>query len=176
MRDGLSFIHCALLGIGVREHIRLIAAGKVISAFHILRAMALGADMVNAARAMMLALGCIQSRHCNTNKCPTGVTTQDPSRYRQLDIEDKARRVAQYHTKTIHAMLKLCSSTGVHDLTTEALSHRILRRVNGPEIKTYAQLYPCIERDCLLKRGTVPKAWRSDWESADPTEWATLSS
>lgn len=176
MRDGLSFIHCALLGIGVREHIRLIAAGKVISAFHILRAMALGADMVNAARAMMLALGCIQSRHCNTNKCPTGVTTQDPSRYRQLDIEDKARRVAQYHAKTIHAMLKLCSSTGVHDLTTEALPHRILRRVNGPEIKTYAQLYPCIERDCLLKRGTVPKAWRSDWESADPTEWATLSS
>lgn len=171
MRDGLSFIHSSLLGIGVRQHIRLIAAGKVISAFHILRNMALGADMVNAARSMMFALGCIQSRHCNSNNCPTGVATQDPSRYRQLNIEDKARRVAQYHATTIHAMKEVIASAGLHD-PSEVRPHHIMRRNNGPEIKTYAQLYPCIECDCLLDSGNVPEAWRSDWEQADPAKWS----
>lgn len=171
MRDGLSFVHSALLGIGVREHIRLIAAGKVISAFHMLRTMALGADMVNTARAMMFALGCIQSRRCNANVCPTGVATQDPSRYKQLDIEDKAQRVAQYHATTIHAMLELVSSAGLHN-PSEIRSHHILRRVNGPDIKTYAQLYPCIECNCLLENSSIPEAWRHDWERADPAKWA----
>ena len=170
MRDGLSFVHSALLGIGIREHIRVIAAGKIISAFHMLRTLALGADMVNAARAMMFALGCIQSRRCNANVCPTGVATQDPSRYRQLDVDDKARRVAQYHATTIHAMLELISSAGLHD-PVEIRSHHILRRVNGPDIKSYAQLYPCIECDCLLENGTIPEVWRNDWERADPAKW-----
>ena len=170
MRDGLSFVHSALLGIGVREHIRLIAAGKVISAFHILRTLALGADMVNSARAMMFALGCIQSRRCNTNVCPTGVATQDPSRYKQLDVEDKARRVAQYHATTIQAMLELVSSAGLSS-PSEIRPHHILRRVNGPDIKTYAQLYPCIECDCLLEKNSIPEAWRDDWERADPANW-----
>ncbi|MFV1973791.1 MAG: glutamate synthase-related protein, partial [Thiohalobacterales bacterium] len=171
MRDGLSFVHSALRGIGLREPVRLIAAGKVMSAFHILRTMALGADMVNAARAMMFALGCIQSRHCNANTCPSGVATQDPSRYRQLDVGDKARRVAQYHARTIHAMLELLSSAGLDD-PSQVRPHHILRRVNGPEIRTYAQLYPGVECDCLLDSGRVPEAWRSDWERADPAKWA----
>ena len=170
MRDGLSFVHSALLGIGARKHIRLIAAGKVISAFHILRCMALGADLVNSARAMMFALGCIQSRRCNTNHCPTGVATQDPSRYEQLDVEDKAKRVARYHTATIEAMLELISSAGLND-PSEIQPHHILRRVNGPDIKTYAQLYPCVACDCLLEKNTIPGAWREAWEQADPLRW-----
>jgi glutamate synthase domain-containing protein 2 len=170
MRDGLSFIHSSLRGIGVRQHIRLIAAGKAISAFHILRNLALGADMVNVARSMMFALGCIQSRNCNTNNCPTGVATQNPSRYKQLDIEDKARRVAQYHASTIHAMMELIASAGLHN-PSDIRPHHIMRRVNGPDIKTYAQLYPCIECDSLLDSGKVPDAWHSDWEQADPTKW-----
>jgi glutamate synthase domain-containing protein 2 len=170
MRDGLSFVHSALLGIGLRDDIRLIAAGKAISAFHILRTMALGADMVNSARAMMLALGCIQSRSCNRNVCPTGVATQDPARYRQLNVEDKARRVARYHATTIHAMLELVSSAGLHD-PAEVRPHHILRRVNGPDIKSYAELYPCIECDCLLSPGSVPPAWQQDWQRADPHRW-----
>lgn len=170
MRDGLSFVHSALLGTGLRDPIRLIAAGKAISAFHILRTMALGADMVNGARSMMLALGCIQSRSCNRNICPTGVATQDPARYKQLDVEDKARRVARYHATTINAMLELVSSAGLHDCS-EIRPHHILRRINGPEIKTYAELYPGIECDCLLNSGTVPDAWQDDWRRADPHRW-----
>jgi len=171
MRDGLSFVHSALLGIGVRGDLRLIAAGKAFSAFHILRTMALGADMVNVARAMMFALGCIQARHCNVNTCPTGVATQDPSRYRQLNVDDKAQRVAHYHARTIHAMQELLSSAGLND-PSEVQPHHILRRVNGPEIKTYAQLYPCIECDFLVGQGKAPLAWQQDWERADPGKWA----
>ncbi len=92
LRDGLNFVNNALIGAGLREQIRIIAAGKVASAFHMLRLMALGADTVNAARAMMLALGCIQSRHCHENTCPTGIATQNPDRYKALDIDGKATR------------------------------------------------------------------------------------
>lgn len=171
MRDGVSFVHSALRGIGLRDQIKLIAAGKAISAFHILRIMALGADLVNSARAMMLALGCIQSRSCNRNICPTGVATQDPARYKQLNIADKAQRVARYHNTTIHAMLELVSSAGLND-PSEVMPHHIYRRVNGPTIKTYADLYPGIECDCLLNSGTVPPAWQDDWQRADPTCWS----
>lgn len=171
MRDGLSFVHSALLGVGVREHIRLIAAGKIISAFHMLRIMALGADMVNSARAMMLALGCIQSRSCNANICPTGVATQDPARYKHLNVENKAQRVAQYHAATIRAMLELISSAGLQH-SRDIRPHHILRRVNGPDIRNYAQLYPNIECRCLLEKGAMPEVWRNDWESADPMKWA----
>ncbi len=170
LRDGLSFIHSSLLGAGVRQHIRLIAAGKVLSAFHILRDMALGADMVNSARAMMFALGCIQSRSCNTNRCPTGVATQDPARFKQLNIKDKARRVAQYHASTLHAMMELIASAGLHT-PSDIQSHHIMRRVNGPTIKSYAELYPCIECDCLKENGHVPEIWQADWQQADPEKW-----
>jgi len=170
MRDGLSFVHNALLGIGVRQHIRIIAAGKMTSAFHLLRMIALGADVVNVARAMMFALGCIQSRSCNTNECPTGVATQDPKRYTQLNIDDKAQRVAKYHATTIHALLELVSSAGLHD-PAEAGPQHFFRRINGPEIKTYIDLYPCVEKDCLLKDACIPDEWKSEWQSADSSKW-----
>ncbi len=170
MRDGLSFVHSALQGIGARKYIRIIAAGKAISAFHMLRMLALGADMINSARAMMFALGCIQSRNCNTNKCPTGVATQDPARSTQLNVKEKAGRVAQYHATTIHALLELIASAGLND-PEEARPHHILRRANGPDIKNYAQLYPCIECDCLLKDGHIPEVWQSAWEDANPDRW-----
>ncbi len=170
MRDGLSFVHSALLGLGVRQHIRIIAAGKAISAFHMLRMMALGADMINSARGMMFALGCIQSRSCNTNLCPTGVATQNPARYKQLNVENKSERVAQYHASTIHALLELISSAGFHD-PSEVQPHHILHRIHGPEIKNYAQLYPSIECDCLLQEARMPEVWKSAWDVADPTRW-----
>ena len=80
LREGLSFVHNALVGVGLRDRIRLGASGKIITAFDIARAMALGADWCNAARGFMFALGCIQSLACHTDRCPTGVATQDPTR------------------------------------------------------------------------------------------------
>ena len=170
LRDGLSFVHNALVGVGVRDQIRLIGAGKVVSAFQLIRILVLGADTVNAARAMMFSLGCIQSRQCNANTCPTGVATQDPQRYRQLNIQDKAQRVAKYHEATVRALLEIVAAAGMTspgNITRELL----FRRLDGETIKNYAEIYPMLDADCLLRENTVPNGWRSDWRMASADQW-----
>ncbi len=101
LNEGLAFVHYALVGAGLRDPIRLIASGKVNTGFQIATKVALGADMCNAARAMMFALGCIQALRCNTNRCPTGVATQDPDLVRGLHVGDKSARVARFHRETV---------------------------------------------------------------------------
>lgn len=170
LRDGLIFVHNALLGTGLREQIRIIASGKVFSAFHMLRLMALGADTVNAARAMMFALGCIQSRQCNQDTCPTGVATQNPARYKALDVEHKSIRVANYHASTICNLQELIAVVGLDSLHEIQPTH-INRRVNGSEIRNYSELYPCITEGCLLSNTSLPEDWRNDWEQAVANVW-----
>lgn len=172
LRDALSFVHNALTGTGLREQITLIASGKVLSAFHLLRTLALGADMVNSARGMMFALGCIQSRQCNANTCPTGIATQDPSRYRQLNIEDKARRVASYQHTSIHALMEIVTSMGL-DHPSQVSHCHIHRRVNGPLTTTYSELYKWIKKDCLLDKASIPEDWKHDWNIARADSWET---
>ncbi|MCH8863325.1 MAG: FMN-binding glutamate synthase family protein [Proteobacteria bacterium] len=111
--DGLAFVQNALVGSGLRGKISVAASGKVISAFDMVKLMSLGADWVNAARAFMFAVGCIQSQACHTNRCPTGVATQDKRRQAALDVDDKAKRVFNYHRNTIHALTEVLSSAGL---------------------------------------------------------------
>jgi len=170
LRDGLVFAHNALIGSGLREQIRIIASGKAVSAFHILRLMALGADTVNAARAMMFALGCIQSRHCNLDTCPTGVATQNPARYRALDIADKSKRVANYHTAMIENLMELVAAAGLNSIE-ELRPYHINQRVNGTSIRNYSELYPCITDQCFLNGNQVPAEFREDWERAAANRW-----
>ncbi len=174
LRDGLHFVHSALEGIGLREKIRLIASGKTYSAFHMLRLMALGADTVNVARAMMFALGCLQSRHCNQDTCPTGVATQDPARYKSLDVDDKAERVASYHSSMIENLLELSAAAGIDNLNDVSAEH-INRRVSANHVMTYAELYPTIESGCLLGGEDFsenwPEGWLRDWDLADSASW-----
>ncbi len=170
MRDGLNFVHNALIGFGVRDDIRIIVAGKVISAFHMMRVLALGADTINSARGMMLSLGCIQSRHCNTDKCPTGIATQDPARYENLDIDIKGERVATYHSRMIHYLVDLLAVSGLSH-TDQVLPRHINRRVSENEIATYAEIYPTLDEGCLLKKSTVPEKWQMDWTMSDGTSW-----
>ena len=113
--ESIYLIHNALIGLGIRDKISLIAAGKTASAFDLLAKLALGADSVNAARTMMMALGCIQSRSCNTNECPTGIATQDPARAKAIDIESKSERVKNFHKNTLHAFYELLGSMGLDD-------------------------------------------------------------
>src|SRR3546814_2734917 len=101
MRESLLFVHNTLVGAGLRDQIRVGAAGKIVSAFDIATAMALGADWTNAGRGFMFAIGCIQSLSCHTNRCPAGVATQDPIRQRALVVPDKAERVFNYHRNTL---------------------------------------------------------------------------
>ena len=170
LKDALIFVNQALIGIGLREQTRIIASGKILSAFHLMRAVALGADTVNSARGMMMALGCIQARSCNTDHCPTGIATQNPARAKGLVVSDKATRVANFHRATIENLLELLGASGLHSLDQLEPKH-INRRIEGTNIKTYVQLYPCIESKSLLNPDTIPDSWKDDWQAANPDQW-----
>ena len=113
MREGLMLVHNTLVGLNLRQEIRIGAAGKVVTGFDIARTMALGADWCNAARGFMFSLGCIQARICHTDRCPTGVTTQDPSRWRALDVTDKGERVKNFHEHTLRALQEMIAAAGL---------------------------------------------------------------
>ncbi len=147
--DGLAFVSDTLTGFDLKRHIKLIASGKMFSGFHMARAMALGADMCNSARAMMLALGCIQALKCNTNTCPTGVATQSPKLMKGLVVSDKAHRVANFHHNTVESFLELIAATGISDL--EDLDRSFInRRISSNEVIKYHQIYPPVEPGSLL--------------------------
>ena len=170
LRDALVFVNSALIGIGLRSQIRLIASGKAMSAFHVLRLLALGADTVNSARAMMFALGCLQSRSCNTDKCPTGIATQDPARYKSLNVEDKSKRVFNYHYSMIANLTELLAAAGLQHVE-ELRPHHIHRRVEGTVVRRYDELYPPIPEGCLLTDDCVPEDWGNDWAAAKAQHW-----
>ncbi len=170
LREALAFVDDCLTGYGLREQVRIIAAGKIFSGFHMVKNLALGADICNSARGMMLALGCVQSLACNTNRCPTGVATQDPRRVRGLVVADKAERVANYHARTLHAAADIISSAGLRH-TSELNRTHIHRRVSQDEIRRYDQLFPHIHADCLLA-GNVPDHLALDVEEATPHSFA----
>ncbi len=170
LRDALIFVNNALIGCGLRDEMRIIASGKMFSAFHLVRAIALGADTVNSARGMMLSLGCIQARSCNTDECPTGIATQNPARNKGLVVKDKASRVAQFQEDTVANAAELIAAAGLDSLD-ELMPIHINRRVQGTVVKTYAELYPNITGSCLLAADTIPAAWRADWEKADAHTW-----
>jgi len=165
LRDGLIYVHNTLKGMGIRDNMRIIASGKMFSAFHIIRAMALGADTVNSARGFMLSLGCIQARACNTDHCPTGIATTNPARAKALVVTDKAQRVANFHHETVKNLVELAGAAGLHNLE-ELEAHHIQRRVQGTEVKTYAQLYPEICDGSILDPATRPEGWKAEWELA----------
>jgi len=171
IKDALIFVNSALLGFGVRNKIRIIASGKMFSAFHVLRALALGADTVNSARGFMLSLGCIQARTCNTDHCPTGIATQNPSRNKAIVVTDKAQRVANFHKETITNLVELIGAAGLDNLEQLEPKH-INRRVQGTDVKSYAQLYPSVTPNCLLDQKTVPDNWKDDWDIASSDSWS----
>lgn len=170
LKDALVFVNSVLIGAGLRDKTKVIASGKALSAFHVLRLIALGADTVNAARAMMFALGCIQARHCNTDKCPTGIATQDPARYEALDVSDKAKRVANYHSAIITNLHELVAAAGLKD-TSELKPRYINHRVSGTVIKNYAELYPALSEKQLLDESLVPLEYATDWAAAKADKW-----
>jgi glutamate synthase domain-containing protein 2 len=154
----------------MRDRVRIIASGKIFSAFHLLRAVALGADTANSARGMMFSLGCIQSRSCNTDRCPTGIATQNPSRNKALVVEDKGKRVENFHHEMIENLVELLAVCGL-DRLEELEPRHINQRVKGTVIKNYAELYPVITSRCLLSDTDVPDNWQKDWTMASADHW-----
>ena len=170
LREGLSFVHNALIGIGARERIRIGASGKIATAFDIARAFALGADWCNSARGFMFAIGCIQSQSCHTDQCPTGVATQDPFRQRALVVPDKAQRVANFHHATLEALAELTAAAGL-DHPGGFKAQFISRRISPSEVVTFADLYPNLRKGELLT-GTKDVRFAHAWDMADEESFA----
>lgn len=140
LMEGLRCVVKALEKYDLKKEIKIIASGKVFTGFQLAKLMAMGADMCNAARAMMVAVGCIQALECNTNTCPTGVATQDKSLMSGLDVEDKSIRVFQFHKKTIEAFVEILGAAGVK-YPSELKKSQFYRRISPTEIKTFEELY-----------------------------------
>jgi glutamate synthase domain-containing protein 2 len=147
-REALAFVHNTLIGFGLRNEIKLMASGHIVSGFDLFRAFALGADACNCARAMMIALGCIQALECNTNTCPTGVATQDEELTAGLVVDDKKVRIANFHRKTVESFVELMAGAGL-DSPSKINRRMMSRRVFMNTVKRYDQIYPYIAEGCL---------------------------
>ncbi len=141
--QGLIFAVDTLNAYDLKKDIRVFTATKIFTAFDIFKALCIGADVCNSARGMMLALGCIQALKCDTNQCPTGVTSNQPSLRRGLVVEDKWKRVRNYHYETLEDFLELFSAAGCTD--TQELNRSLIYKQVGEEMKTYEELYPTVK-------------------------------
>ncbi len=149
LREGLRFVHNTLVGTGLRDQIKIGAAGKIVSAFDIASTFALGADWVNSGRGFMFAIGCIQAQSCHTNQCPVGVATQDRDRQKALHVPTKAERVFNFHKNTLHALADMIAAAGLRH-PSELDAHHLAQRINDREIKNYAQLHYFMEENALI--------------------------
>ena len=165
LTHGLMTVHNALVGTGLRDQIKLGASGKVAGGSDIVMRMIQGADYTNSARAMMMAVGCIQAQRCHTGECPTGVATQDPRRNRAVVVKDKSQAVYNYHKTTVNTAVRLMASMGVTDpadLTPEMLR----RNISPTESRSYASIYEWLRPGQLLE--DPPSSWAQEWKAASP--------
>ncbi len=172
LQEGLRLVHNTLVGVNLREHIKVGCAGKVVSAFDIVRALAIGADWCNSARGFMFALGCIQAQSCHTGHCPTGVTTQDPVRQQALVVPDKAERVFHFHQNTLMALQELVQAAGLQH-PSQITSHHLVRRVSENEVRLLANLLPSTPPGALLTDLAAQHAvFTTYWERASAQRFA----
>lgn len=164
--EATYLINSALIGCGLRDKIKIISAGKTASSFDLLSKLAAGADTVNAARTMMMALGCIQSRSCNTNHCPTGIATQDPARGRALDVKKKSQRVANFQRNTLHNFYELVGSMGLDD--PKKLTPNMLKRRTPNSLSvSMGALVPLLKENCLTNSQPIDEPWKHWWNNAN---------
>jgi glutamate synthase domain-containing protein 2 len=170
MREGLMFVRNALVGAGLRDRIKIGAAGKITSAFDMASVLALGADWTNAARGYMFALGCIQSLSCHTNRCPTGVATQDLSRQRALVVPNKAERVRNFHDNTLMALADMLAAAGVAH-PNDLMPHHLHRRISTTEVKQVSELYTFLQPRSLVDGCCSDAFYADNWRRAQATSF-----
>ncbi|MFQ5700988.1 MAG: glutamate synthase-related protein, partial [Acidobacteriota bacterium] len=147
--------------------------GKILTGFHMIRALALGADLCASARGMMLALGCIQALRCNTDHCPTGITTQNPALVHGLHVGRKSERVARFHHNTVRGCLELLGAMGVRD-PGMLRPDQIFRRVDDLRVRHFGELYEFLRPGQLLAKDGVPESLRVSWLAAHPEQWGDV--
>jgi glutamate synthase domain-containing protein 2 len=172
LREALAFVYDALHGFGIKKHICIIASGKVHTGFDLVKNFALGADICNGARAMLMAIGCIQALECHRNSCPTGIATQDRDLWKGLHVEDKKVRVRNYHHETVKAAVELMSAAGLKHSDELHRSH-ICRRVSASQVQTYAEMYPYLLKGSLLE-APYPSGWELDVMNSTETSFDSM--
>ena len=165
LTEGLMLAHNALVGTGLRDKIKIGVAGKIDSGSAMAARIAQGADFTNAARAMMMALGCIQAMRCETNTCPVGVATQNPRRVRGLVVPDKAERVYRFHSNTVASFNQLLAAMGLDD-PNQLDPSLLIRRIDSTTTRSYAKLYEWLEPGELIDGPR--RSWANDWAKASP--------
>jgi glutamate synthase domain-containing protein 2 len=170
MLEGLRLVHNTLVGLNLRQHIRLGASGKIISGFDVLRTVALGADWCNSARGFMFALGCIQAQTCHTGNCPTGVTTQDPKRQIALVVPNKSERVQSFHRHTLESVQELLQATGLSQPSDLSLKH-IMRRMSERDVKNLDSLLPSVAPGALLNSHNLTGLFEQYWADASADQF-----
>jgi glutamate synthase domain-containing protein 2 len=163
--EGLVLMRNALVGTGLRKHVRLAASGKIYSAMGLAKNLSLGADWCNAARAFMFSIGCIQAKRCNLGTCPTGVTTQDSWRQRGLVVDVQSQRAARFHQKTLAALGDIVAAAGLTH-PQDLQPHHLTTRISAAEAKPMGTLHTFLPENILIDAPgeTVYAAW---WEAAD---------
>ncbi len=164
LNEALMFVHNCLKGIGLRDEIRIICSGKVATGYDMVEKLALGADICNSARAMLFAVGCIQSLHCNTNRCPTGIATQDKARARAVHVPQKRQRVHRYHDATLESFREILGAMGREKVSELSLVD-VRRRVADEREKSFAEIYTLLEDGALLG-DAIPEEFAADWNRA----------
>jgi glutamate synthase domain-containing protein 2 len=165
LMDALAFVSDCLIGFDLKKDIKIIASGKIFTGFHIIKRLSIGADLCNSARGMMLAMGCIQSLQCNTGRCPTGITTHQPSLVKGLDISDKRQRVANFHHETVKSAVEILAAAGL--CRTEELNRKhVFRRISQTQISHYQGIYPPIAIGSLLSK-SIPPEFADDMKQAN---------
>jgi glutamate synthase domain-containing protein 2 len=172
--EGVTMVNNALIGVGLRDKIKIIASGKTASSFDLLAKIAAGADVVNAARTMMMAIGCIQSRHCNTNLCPTGVATQDPARAKAIDIKSKSDRVKNFHYNTLASFYELVGSMGLDD-PAKLVPQMVKRRSPyGGQLSMGSLVKQLPEKGLLAAEPNeldIDESWQHWWQSCSAEQF-----
>lgn len=171
LREGLMLVHNTLVGLGLRDRVRIIVSGKLVSAFDMARNFALGADGCNMARAFMFAIGCIQAQTCHTGNCPTGVTSQDPGRYRALVVKEKHKRVTNFHTNTRRALREVVEACGLTH-PAEFTPHHLMIRISSREVRSAASQYDWLEPGTLVSGEVRHPAFAKFWDMARPDSFA----
>ncbi|MEO0451046.1 MAG: FMN-binding glutamate synthase family protein [Pseudomonadota bacterium] len=172
LRQGLVFARNALVGCGLKSDIKLAASGKQVSAFNMAASLALGADWINTARGFMFSLGCIQSLHCHTNTCPTGIATSDPGRQRGLVVTDKAERVYHFHKNTVAALMEVVGAAGCAH-PSELAPHHIIHRVTEDEALPADLAYDLVSERALLEAPEATSLSR-DWQMAQSASFQPI--
>ncbi len=165
MHEGLTLVHNTLVGLNLRDRIKIGAAGKIVSAFDIARTLAIGADWCNSGRGFMFALGCLMAQTCHTGRCPTGVATQSWLRQRALDPDDKGNRVYHFHHNTMKALGEITGAAGLSH-PNQLRPHHLVRRISVNEVALVSALIKYLEPGDLLHGKAEHPVYRMFWDRA----------